>query len=223
VGDRPVTGPAGPIAVAATARATAAVRADDPAAPPALREAVRREPTATLVVVAVDTSGSMGVARRMAAVAAAVDGLLVDAYQRRDRVAVVGFRGDGAEVVVRPTGSLEVVRARLATVVTGGRTPLATGIDAGLGLALQAGDGHRPLLVVVSDGRATAGPPGEDPVGAALAAAGRVRDRGVAAVVVDAEDGPTRLGLARPLAGAMGARLLDLDQLAAAGPGPGDA
>ena len=67
-----------------------------------------------------------------------------------------------------------------------------------------------PILVVVSDGRATVG---EDPVGDALAAAGEVRARGVSAVVVDAENGATKLGLAGRLATAMGAMHLTVEQL----------
>ncbi|MDP9006182.1 MAG: VWA domain-containing protein [Actinomycetota bacterium] len=202
------------VAVTATVRATATARAEDGSSSPVVREAIRDDRCGNLVILAVDTSGSMGVERRMAAVTGAVTGLLVDAYQRRDRVAIVGFRGDGAEVVVRPTGSVEVARARLSTVTTGGRTPLAAGIDVALELAISSVDGRDPLLVVVSDGRATAGPVGQDPLEAALAAAERVRRRGVTAVVVDAEEGPTRLGLTRQLAHAMGARHLTLDELA---------
>jgi magnesium chelatase subunit D len=102
----------------------------------------------------------------------------------------------------------------LAELPTGGRTPLAAGITAALDVATSGGPGaaHRPLLVVITDGRATQGPAGADPVDAALAAADVVRRRGVSAVVVDAEsgsDGP-RLGLAVALATAMGARYLTL-------------
>jgi magnesium chelatase subunit D len=217
VRDQSPEGPVASLAVSATVRATAVARADDADAAPVLREAVREERAGNLVVLAVDTSGSMGVEQRMAAVTAAVSGLLIDAYQRRDRVAVIGFRGEGAEVVVRPTGSVEVARARLASVTTGGRTPLAAGIDAALDLALRSADGRDPLLVVVSDGRATAAGPDEDPLAAAMESAAKVRRRGISAVVVDAEDGPTRLGLARKLAEAMGARHLTLDELAAGG------
>jgi magnesium chelatase subunit D len=217
VADRPAEGPVASVAVGATVRATALARAEDRSAAPVLREAVREDRAGNLVILAVDTSGSMGVDRRMAAVTGAVAGLLVDAYQRRDRVAVVGFRGEGAEIVVRPTGSVEVARARLDTVTTGGRTPLAAGIDTALELALASNDGREALLVLVSDGRATAAPDGQDPLEAALAAAGRVRRRGISAVVVDAEEGPTRLGLTRQLAAAMGARHLGLDELAAGG------
>lgn len=215
VTDRPADGPVASVAVAATVRATAEARAADPGAAPVLREAVREARVGNLVILAVDTSGSMGVERRMEAVAGAVTGLLVDAYQRRDRVAVIGFRGEAAEIIVRPTGSIEIARARLDTVTTGGRTPLAAGIDAALDLALAGGGDREPLLVFVSDGRATAG--GDDPVASALEAAARVLRHGISAVVVDAEDGPTRLGLARPLAEAMGARHLTLDQLTADG------
>ena len=114
-----------------------------------------------------------------------------------------------------PTGSVEVARARLTELPTGGRTPLAAGITT----ALEPWPSTRPtgpLLVLVSDGRATAGPDGIDPLVAAKEAAAEVRRRGVPAVVVDAEDGHTRLGLAAELAEAMGARYLTLPQLTAA-------
>jgi magnesium chelatase subunit D len=170
-----------------------------------------------LIVLAVDASGSMGADRRMEAAKGAVISLLLDAYQRRDRVAVITFRGDDAQVVLRPTGSVEVARARLTELPTGGKTPLAAGIRAGLSLALAAGRSanYQPLLVLVTDGRATSGPPGVDPVAAAHAEGEMVRRHSVSAVVVDAEDGPARLELARTLADAMGARYLTLRELAA--------
>ena len=208
VRDEPMGDAGGPVAVGATARATAVARAAAADADVVLRAAVREATAGNLVVLAVDTSGSMGAARRIEAAAGACLGLLADAYQRRDRVAVVTFRGDDAQVVLRPTGSVEVARQRLASVTTGGPTPLAAGIDAALQVALGAKD--EALLVVVSDGRATAAPNGDDPVDAAVAAAGRVRAAGIPAVVVDAEEGPTVLGLARRLADAMGARHVPL-------------
>ena len=220
VGDRPPAGALQSVAVGPTIRAAAARRASDPdgsgglVAPADLREAVKEQRAGNLVILAVDASGSMGAETRMEAAKAAVMGLLLDAYQRRDRVALVTFRGDGAEVVLRPTGSVEVARARLTDLPTGGRTPLAAGIHTALTLAQHPGD--RPLLVLVSDGRATAGPDGQDPLVAAKEAAAEVRRRKVPAVVVDAEDGHTRLGLAAELAEAMGARYLTLPQLTAA-------
>lgn len=201
--DRPMGDDGGPVAVGATVRATAMARGAVPGHAPVLRAAVREEKAGNLIVIAVDTSGSMGAARRIEAATGACLGLLVDAYQRRDRVAVVTFRGEGAEVLLRPTASVEVAKQRLASVTTGGPTPLAAGIDAALRVAMTATDDA--LLVVVSDGRATASVEG-DPVEAAMAAASRVRRARIAAVVVDAEEGPTSLGLGRRLAAEMGAR-----------------
>ena len=219
VGSRVPGGPPTSVAVGATLRATAERVAvgGGPAATEAgdLREAVREQRAGNLLVLTVDASGSMGAARRMEAVKGAVVSLLLDAYQRRDRVALVAFGGEGAEVVLRPTSSVEVASARLADVVTGGRTPLAAGLEAALGVCTAAAGGaHRPLLVLVSDGRATAAPPGaDDPLAAAHRVAASIASRGLDAVVIDAEDGRTRLGLARGLAEAMGARYLALPEL----------
>jgi magnesium chelatase subunit D len=219
--------PLGSIAVTATVTAAAARQGHGTALAiedQDLREAVRHERAANLVVLAVDASGSMGAHGRMAAAKGAVLALLTDAYQRRDRVALVTFRGDAADIALRPTGSTEVAQARLSELPIGGRTPLATGIDTALGLVRAATNGaYRPLLVLVSDGRATAAPGGVDPVQASLVAAAAVRRQGVSAVVVDAEGATPaggsaagiRLGLARPLAEAMGARYLTVDDLSA--------
>jgi magnesium chelatase subunit D len=180
-----------------------------------IREPVAEEKVGRLLVLAVDTSGSMGARQRAEAARRTVLAVLLDAYQRRDRVGVVTFGGQGAAVALAPTGSIEVARARLADMPTGGRTPLAEGILLAHDLATRSRRvpaGH-PLLAVVSDGHATEGPDGRDPFEAALEAAGQVRLRGTPAVVFDAETGPRRLGLARELAEAMGARHLPIDAL----------
>jgi magnesium chelatase subunit D len=203
------------VAIGPTIRATAARGHGAPVAAADVREAVREERAGNLVILAVDASGSMGAEARMEAAKGAVLGLLLDAYQRRDRVALVTFRGDGAEVVLRPTGSVEVAKARLTELPTGGRTPLAAGIATALTLASRPED--RPLLVLVSDGRATSAPEGTDPLVAAKAAAAEVRRRKIPAVVVDAEDGSGRLGLAAEVARVMGARLLTPESLSAGG------
>jgi magnesium chelatase subunit D len=234
VGDRPVdpaTGLVSGVAVGATVRTAAArISASGPAAgvgiggidgeplvrPADVREAVREHPAASLVVIAVDASGSMGARERVEAAKGAVLTLLLDAYQRRDLVSLVSFRGEVAEVLLRPTGSVEVARARLADLATGGRTPLAAGILSALDLATAPGraDTHRPLLVLITDGRATSGPDGHDPLDAAVRAAAEVRRRKVDAVVVDVEgrSAGARLGLAASLAARMGAAHVALDR-----------
>jgi magnesium chelatase subunit D len=208
------------LALGATVTAAAARRALEPDSEPLsradLRQAVRESRTAHLVILAVDASGSMGSAQRMEAAKGAALSLLVDAYQRRDRVALVTFAGEEAAVALRPTGSVEVARARLGELPTGGRTPLAAGLRVALEVARTAtrtDPGRRPVLVLVTDGRATA--PLPDPAGAALAAATQVARAGIEALVVDAEDGDIRLGLARTLAEAMGAAYVALPELAA--------
>ena len=220
IADRAPAGPPSGIAVVATARTAATRRAADPSSPAGivaadLREPVREARAGNLLVLAVDASGSMGAADRMAAVKGALLGLLVDAYQRRDRVALVTFRGDGAEVALAPTASVELARRRLDDLPTGGETPLAEGIRAAADLADRAGtDTLRPLLVLVTDGRATGG--NGDAVEAALLEAAVVRHRGVPAVVVDVEDGSgPRLGLAARLAEALDGQHLPLGALTA--------
>jgi magnesium chelatase subunit D len=219
IGARTPEAGGGSPALGATARAAVDRRAAEGAVPGAplvvaadLRVAVREQRRSRLVVLAVDASGSMGAETRMEAAKATVLGLLVDAYQRRDQVALVAFGGHGAEVILRPTGSVEVARARLVDLPTGGRTPLGPGLMRAADIITGAGgpSGPVPLLVVVTDGRATAADGGADPLEAAEAAAGEIRRRGIPAVVIDVEDGPVPLGLARRLATLMGARHLPL-------------
>ncbi|UBU09393.1 VWA domain-containing protein [Nonomuraea gerenzanensis] len=173
-----------------------------------LREVVREGREGNLVLFVVDASGSMAARKRMTAVKTAVLSLLLDAYQRRDKVGLVTFRGVGAEVALPPTSSVEVGAARLRTLATGGRTPLAAGLVRAaevLRVERLRDPARRPLLVLVTDGRATAG--GDVERAAALL-------DGTAAVVVDCESGPVRLGLAVRLAARLRARLVPLDSLA---------
>jgi magnesium chelatase subunit D len=207
-GDAPAT-----IAAAPTAINVATRRAVDPGAAPSrsdLREAVRERRRGNLVIVTVDTSGSMGAARRIELAKGVVLELLTHAYQQRDRVALVTFQGDRAEVVLRPTGSIEIARTRLVTLPTGGATPLAAGLAAARTLVRTALDqALEPIVVVVTDGRATSG--GDDPLAAARAEAALLARDGVRAVVVDAEVGAARLGLAREIATALRCDCVSLD------------
>jgi magnesium chelatase subunit D len=214
IGDRVPRGPVESVAVGATVRAAAARRSAvaEPGGPLVtegdVREAIREHSQAHHVVVAVDASGSMGAPKRVEAARSAVLGLLVDAYQRRDLVSLVSFRGEGAELLLRPTSSVEVARARLRVLPTGGRTPLHAGLTRALDVARTKASTHRPLLVVITDGRATSAPDGLDPLEAATNAADAIRRAGVDAVIVDVEGagGAPVLGLARQLAERMGAR-----------------
>ncbi|MEU6536261.1 putative cobaltochelatase [Streptomyces sp. NPDC047000] len=185
------------------------VRRDD------LRQATREGREGNLVLFVVDASGSMAARQRMSAVKGAVLSLLLDAYQRRDKVGLVTFRGRDAQVALPPTSSVDAAAARLQALPTGGRTPLAAGLVKAhdvLRVERLRDPARRALVVVVTDGRATGGP---DPVALAGRAARLFAAGGVASVVVDCESGPVRLGLAGRLADEMGGAAVTLDELRA--------
>ncbi|MCX7619296.1 MAG: VWA domain-containing protein [Acidimicrobiales bacterium] len=209
-------GPADPLASAIALASRRAVHGDPSAHPQPddLRTVVREQQSATLIVFALDASGSMGVEHRMAVTKAAVLGLLTDAYRRRCRVAVVTFRDDEAVTVLRPTGSVEVARARLEELRTGGTSPIAAGLREAARLVDASARGQHAVIVLVTDGRATgSGMASRDAIKDAIdTAAGLVR-RGIGLVVLDSEHGPVRLGFARQLAAESGATLLALDDL----------
>ena len=176
-----------------------------------LREAVREGREGNLVLFVVDASGSMAARQRMSAVKGAVLSLLLDAYQRRDKVALISFRQAGAELVLPPTSSVDAAATRLTELPTGGRTPLSAGLlRAAEVLRVEAvrDPARRALVVVVTDGRYTSGPAPE------LAAAHLARS-GAAFVVVDCESGPVRLGLAARLGGQLGGMALRIEELSA--------
>ncbi|MFE9254443.1 putative cobaltochelatase [Streptomyces sp. NPDC006879] len=189
-----------------------------------LRQAVREGREGNLVLFAVDASGSMAARKRMGAVKGAVLSLLIDAYQRRDKVGLISFRGSTAELALPPTSSVDAAAARLEQLPTGGRTPLAAGLLRAhevLRLERLRDPSRRALLVVVTDGRATsaatgAGPgAGGDARGLAGRAARLLNAAGTASVVVDCESGPVRLGLAAELARDLGGTAVTLDGLRA--------
>ncbi|MFI6149403.1 putative cobaltochelatase [Streptomyces sp. NPDC051109] len=195
------------------------VRKDD------LRQATREGREGNLVLFVVDASGSMAARQRMSAVKGAVLSLLLDAYQRRDKVGLITFRGAAAELALPPTSSVDAAAARLERLPTGGRTPLAAGLLKAhevLRIERLRDPSRRPLLVVVTDGRATsagstgsAGSAGGDPRELAGRSARLLQAEGIASVVVDCESGPVRLGLAGVLAGDLGGPAVTLDGLRA--------
>lgn len=183
--------------------------------PQHVRRAIREGREGNLVVFVVDASGSMAARDRMAAVGGATLSLLRDAYQRRDKVAVITFRQQQATMLLPPTSSVYIASRRLARFDTGGKTPIAEGLLAARDVVMRekARDrARRCLVVVLTDGRATGGP---DPLGRTRAAADRLVAEGAAAVVVDCETSFVRLGLAGDLAAALHAPAVQLAHLRA--------
>lgn len=184
--------------------------------PTDLRTAVREGRESNLLVFCVDASGSMAARRRMVEVKTAILSLLTDAYRRRDRVALVTFRGAGAETVLPPTGSVDVAATLLDDLPAGGRTPVAEGLLAAADVIRRErvrDPRVRPLLLLVSDGRATSG---SDAVTRSHLAADQVASLGVRSIVLDPESGPLRLGLARALAARLDAEHVEVSRLDAA-------
>jgi magnesium chelatase subunit D len=182
-----------------------------------VRQFRQHRPTTTVFVV--DASGSSAL-HRLAEAKGAVELLLAECYVRRDRAAVVAFRGAGAEVLLPPTRSLTRAKRSLDAMPGGGGTPLAAGLEAAHELARQISrQGETPVVVVLTDGRANLdreGRPGraqatED----ALAAARQFRLSGLSALLIDTSAQPQ--AAAQALAQQMGARYLPLPHAGAQG------
>jgi magnesium chelatase subunit D len=188
--------------------------------PTDLRQKQRVGRTGSTILFVVDASGSMAARRRMEAVKGAVLGLLLDAQQQRDRVAVIAVRGALSQLLLPPTRSLDLAERVLQTLPTGGRTPLAHALS----LAGEVIDRERRsepdgslLLVLLTDGKANVCLPetSGDPFQQALAAAAQLATRRLAAMVLDTDNGFVRIGRADELASALAAEYLLLDELSA--------
>ena len=182
-----------------------------------LRVKERRRRIGNLILFVVDASGSMAAKRRMEAVKGAVLSLLLDAYQKRDRVGMIAFRGQRAELLLPPTNSVDLAERTLRKMPTGGRTPLAHALTLAHDTLRKAARGDQqliPLLVLVSDGRVNVGLVG-NPRQDTQQAAAALAKRGVASLVLDSEKGFVRLGLARKVATWLNGEYLKLEALQA--------
>jgi len=181
--------------------------------PADLRGAYREGREGNLVIFVVDASGSMAARDRLSAVTGAIVALLRDAYQRRDKVAVITVRGSEAELVLPPTSSIDIAVRRLADLRTGGKTPLAQGLHKAREVVHRErvrDPQRRPMVVLLTDGRATGG---AAPVPRARAAARTLSRDGITGVVVDCERGMIRLGLAADLARELRATYIQLSEI----------
>jgi magnesium chelatase subunit D len=181
-----------------------------------IREKVRERKISNLIVFVLDTSGSMGVENHMVMTKGAILSLLTDAYQKRDRVALVTFHGSEAELVLTPTNSVQRAERILRQLPTGGRTPLADGLRVAgelLEKERQRDSGVLPLLIVVSDGRANVALHGSDPIEDVRRMSSKIRELNVNAMVVDTEAEHFRIGLASRLASWLGGPCYRIEEL----------
>jgi magnesium chelatase subunit D len=169
----------------------------------------------SLILFVVDASGSMAALSRMQMVKGTVLSLLHDAYQRRDEVGVITFRGTRAEVLLPPTRSVDTAERHLRELPTGGRTPLAHALSLAHELLSRAPALQRPepLLIVLSDGRANVSLDEQgDPWQQSLECARALAKKRIAGLVLDTEAGYLRTGRARELGTALGMQCLSVEE-----------
>lgn len=179
---------------------------------------VREKRVGNTFLFVVDASGSMAAKQRMRAVKGAILSLLTDAYQKRDRVGMIAFRKNAAELLLGITRSVDLAQKRLRDLPTGGKTPLAAALLKAMEIlhaARLCDPDMVPVLVLVSDGKANVKISGGDAVQEVLDIAGKISKTGIQTLVIDTENDFIRLGLARELAQAMQARYLLLEELGA--------
>ena len=183
-----------------------------------LHQKVKAGRQGNLMLFVVDASGSMAALQRMEMVKATVLSLLRDAYERRDEVGVIAFRGTKAELLLSPTRSVDTAEKQLRDLPTGGRTPLAHALQVATDVLNRNSGASRPepLLIVVSDGKANVALDGTgDAWQQSLEYAQAFGRKGVAALVLDTEVGFVRMGRAGELAAALGAQCMSLEEFSA--------
>ncbi|MDB6015264.1 MAG: putative cobaltochelatase [Gammaproteobacteria bacterium] len=183
-----------------------------------LHQKVKAGRQGNLMLFVVDASGSMAALQRMEMVKATVLSLLRDAYERRDEVAVIAFRGTKADLLLSPTRSVDTAEKQLRDLPTGGRTPLAHALQVAADVLNRNSGASRPepLLIVVSDGKANVALNGTgDAWQQSLEYAQSFGRKGIAALVLDTEVGFVRMGRAGELAAALGAQCLSLEEFSA--------
>ena len=183
-----------------------------------LHQKVKAGRQGSLMLFVVDASGSMAALQRMEMVKATVLSLLRDAYERRDEVGVIAFRGTKAELLLSPTRSVDTAEKQLRDLPTGGRTPLAHALQVATEVLNRNSGASRPepLLIVLSDGKANVAIDGAgDAWQQSIAYAQSFARKGIAALVLDTEVGFVRMGRAGELAAALGAQCLSLEEFSA--------
>jgi magnesium chelatase subunit D len=181
-----------------------------------IRVKIREKRIGHTVLFLLDTSGSMGINRRMSEAKAAVFELLKESYKKRDTVGLMKFNQEEAELVLSPTRSLDLAHRCLKDIKTGGRTPLGTAIEKSLELMkglMRKNNEIQPVIILMSDGKANQSQGTTNALQAAVQAAEKAAKEKVRFIVIDTETGFIRLGLAMKLANALNGEYYKLDDL----------
>jgi magnesium chelatase subunit D len=185
-----------------------------------IREKERVGKTSAVVLFVVDASGSMGAMQRMEGAKGAVLSMLMDSYQKRDKIGMVAFKGTEAEIILPPCSSVDLALSRLQALPTGGKTPLCAGLSRGLQLLhseLKKDIETKTMMVLISDGRANVGMGGKirDEL---MEISAQSRQLGVQTIVIDTEVVESsfmdmRLGYCREIAESAGGKYYPLSSL----------
>ncbi|MEW6553836.1 MAG: VWA domain-containing protein [Actinomycetota bacterium] len=180
-----------------------------------LRASIKRRKVGNLILFILDASASMGCQERIETTKKVVTQLLVDAYQKRDRVGLISFRDEGAQLVLNPTSSVQLANLRIKDLTTGGATPLNHGLAMGLLVArreLRRDPDIGPLLVLITDGHGNVGYASDNPLRESLELAEKIHAQNLPCLVFDTSPGASRNKAgrtvpshARRIADAMGA------------------
>ncbi len=180
---------------------------------------IRVRKTANLVMFVVDASWSMAVAERMAATKGAILSLLTDAYQRRDRVGLVVFQKDRANLILPPTNSVQLAQRALQDIPVGGKTPLSAGLYLAHEVIRREKIAHPdvlPLMLVLTDGAGNVSMTGDiPPQQEAHQLAEKIAQDEIRSVVINMEHAAFDQGLAQALADHLQAQCYSLSELKA--------
>ncbi len=182
-----------------------------------IRQKKREHRVGNTIFFAVDASGSMGAKKRMIETKNAVLSLLYDAYQKRDRVGLIAFRKDKAEILLPVTRSIDLAQKRLQSLPTGGRTPLSKGIR----LALQMIYSEKikdndmvPLLILITDGKVN-DKDSETPYKDVISISDEAAKKDIPSIVIDTENSAFPLGIAKEIAEHMKSEYVKVQELKA--------
>lgn len=183
-----------------------------------LHRKVRVKRTANLILFVVDASWSMAVSERMQATKGAIMSLLTDAYQRRDRVGLVVFQKDRAQIVLPPTNSVTLAKKALANIPVGGKTPLSAGLLLSYDIIKREKTLHpdvMPIMILLTDGAGNVSVGEQSPQEEAHKIAEAIKIEGIKTVTINMEHAAFDQGLAVRLAHRLGGPCYTLGQLKA--------
>lgn len=181
-----------------------------------IRVKVREKRIGTSILFVVDSSGSMGVNRRMEAVKGAIMSLLKDAYEKRDKVGMLSFRKDRAEELLPITRSIDLAKKKLENLTVGGKTPLSAGILKAYILIkneMKKDKDILPLIIFLTDGKANFSSYGKNPVKESLEMAVKIRNEKIHSIIIDTEEDFIKLEMAKTLSEKMGADYYKLENI----------